>query len=193
MKNDYLSRQRAVQNALINQGKMHGEQWTISDDWEYVDGYNGLYAVSKNGEIVSFCKGKMHPIYPTLKENGYLRVYLSDGKKQRFHYLHRLIAKTFIPNPNNLPVVNHKDGDKLNNTVDNLEWCTVSQNSRHAVSIGLIKTMPIKYYGAIYPSIAEASRETGRMYRTIIKYGEVLSEDEKQLYFASKRSSTKSC
>lgn len=70
---------------------------------------------------------------PTLVNNGYLTI----GFGGKNHLAHRLVAKAFIPNPDNLPVVNHKDGDKTNNSVNNLEWCTHSYNRYHAASLGL--------------------------------------------------------
>lgn len=84
-------------------------------------------------------------IKPTIKENGYLQVTLYDkiSKKSEKKYVHRLVAQAFIPNPNNLPCVNHIDGNKQNNRVDNLEWCSYKQNMEHAVKTGLYK----KYYG----------------------------------------------
>ena len=72
------------------------------------------------------------------KENCYQRVVLSlDKNGGKYYYVHRIVAKLFIPNPDNLPYINHKDGNKSNNCVDNLEWCTRSENEKHAWRIGL--------------------------------------------------------
>lgn len=72
---------------------------------------------------------------PALTGIGYLAVSL-HGKTTK---IHQLVAKTFIPNPDNLPCINHKDGNKLNNLIENLEWCTQGQNASHAWQTGLNK------------------------------------------------------
>lgn len=74
-----------------------------------------------------------------LDKDGYKVIKLHNNKsKQQYLRVHRLIAITFIPNINNHPVINHKDGNIKNNTISNLEWCTISENVRHAIDIGLI-------------------------------------------------------
>ena len=96
---------------------------------------NNSYLINTKGEVFSKKTGKQ--LKPHLHEKGYLRVTLQcDGKKKK-HRIHRLVAEQFINNPDNLPQVNHKDGNKLNNDISNLEWCTQSQNMQHAVENGL--------------------------------------------------------
>jgi hypothetical protein len=94
-----------------------------------VIGYEGLYKVDQSGNVYLSRNGKK------LKSGdngiGYLQLSLTkDGKRSNF-LIHRLVAIAFIPNPNNLPIVNHLDGDKRNNNVSNLEWCTQKDNIRH--------------------------------------------------------------
>jgi len=69
--------------------------------------------------------------------NGYKQVFVCVRNKHYMRYVHRLVAECYLPNPNNLPEVNHKDGNKANNNVDNLEWCTRSENQQHAIRTGL--------------------------------------------------------
>lgn len=108
-----------------------------------IEGYDG-YFVSEIGEVYStkvprvlrdqgYIRGIMHEMSPNEDKRGYLKLGLctNDGKRH-FHRVHRLVATAFIPNANNYPVVNHKDGDVQNNTVDNLEWCTSQYNTVHA-------------------------------------------------------------
>lgn len=103
--------------------------------WKKLDGYSGRYLVSSFGRIWSTLKCRMLTEFPTMI--GYIRVNLTINSVCRAHLLHRLIAKTFIPNPNNKPEVNHKDGVKSNNRVDNLAWSTSSENKQHAIKIGI--------------------------------------------------------
>ena len=86
------------------------------------------YLVSNTG----FVKGPKGHILSGSITNGYYRIGLYNGKNKKYEFVHRIVAKTFIPNPENKPIINHKDGNKLNNNIDNLEWCTQQENVIHA-------------------------------------------------------------
>ena len=96
--------------------------------WKEIKGYEGLYLVSNYGDVVNVNRGLK---IPQVNEDGYLRVQLSKGGVQKNHYVHRLVAETFIENPLALPCVNHKDENKANNFVENLEWCTILYNNTY--------------------------------------------------------------
>jgi len=99
-------------------------------------GYENLYSISKNGEVLSNNGKKLKT---EITKFGYCRCALySNGNTKRFA-IHRLVAMAFIPNPENKPQVNHKDGNKKNNCVENLEWVTASENIFHAFKNGLRK------------------------------------------------------
>lgn len=105
--------------------------------WKDIPGYEGLYKISNYGEVISINYNhtkKEKKLIPQKNKTGYLRITIKGKGKN----IHRLVAETFIPNKENKPVVNHIDGNKTNNRVDNLEWNTVSENTNHAIKNKLI-------------------------------------------------------
>lgn len=101
--------------------------------WKDIKGYEGLYQVSNYGRVKSLNyrrTGKEQLMKPILNTNGYFCVWLYN-KQNKIYSIHRLVAEAFIPNPDNLPCVNHKDEDKTNNHVDNLEFCTYEYNQNY--------------------------------------------------------------
>lgn len=113
-----------------------------------IRGFEGLYAVDSDGNVWSLLqtssrrKGKLKPYVNT---GGYRRVNLYDqhGKVHK-SYVHRLVAAAFLPNPSNLPAVNHINADKSNNSVGNLEWCDAEYNIAESRRLGLQKDMKIR-------------------------------------------------
>ena len=93
------------------------------------------YIVTSCGEVV----GRDGPLYKREDKYGYLYVRLSIDGNSKHRTIHRLVAETFLPNKQNLPQINHKDGNKKNNKVSNLEWCTQKHNMQHAIKTGLWK------------------------------------------------------
>jgi hypothetical protein len=118
-------------------------------------GYEGLYAATDEGRIWSYQKTssekggrpwKPRFLRPWLIGNGYQMVILSDSERRKNKFLvHRLVAGAYIPNPENLPEVNHKDANRLNNRPDNLEWCTSKENKRHAWNLGLYDAVRTRF------------------------------------------------
>lgn len=101
----------------------------MNKQWKIIEGYEN-YMVCEDSRVKNIVTN--HLISPVLFKCGYLYVNLRKDKKSRPYRLHRIVAKAFIPNPNNLETVNHKDLNKLNNDVSNLEWMSVADNNRHA-------------------------------------------------------------
>ena len=101
--------------------------------------FTGLYQVSDHGNVKSLIGEDKIILKPSINPGGYYNVVLKGRKTRR---IHRLVALAFIPNPNNLPEVNHKDGIKTNNKLNNLEWTTSSKNQKHSYRLGLSKPLP---------------------------------------------------
>ena len=143
--------------------------------WKDIVGYEGLYQISNLGRVKSYLKSSKYPveqehILTAHKSRGYINVLLSKNGKSRPFSVHRLVAQAFIPNPNNLPEVNHKDEDKTNNNVDNLEWCNRSYNMAYGnarIKQGISRGRPIEQLTvsnipiARYSSAEIASKMTG--------------------------------
>lgn len=121
------------------------------DEWKDIDGYEGLYQVSRCGDVRSLPRtttsGRV--LKPMCDKDGYKKVCLCKGNKKRYAFVHRLVAAAFVQNEQGLPVVNHKDQNKQNNTADNLEWCTVRYNTNYGDGIerrGIARRVPILQY-----------------------------------------------
>ena len=131
----------------------------LNEIWKPIKGYEGLYEVSNLGRIKSLKRlvkkwdgyriVSEKILTPRVNNRGYLRINLcKDGITKTFSP-HRLVAEAFIPNPDNLPCVNHKDENPLNNVVSNLEWCTYSYNNSYGNRnnrIALSKSKPVLQY-----------------------------------------------
>lgn len=103
----------------------------VEEIWKDIDGYDGKYQVSNLGRIRSIYTGNKHRIIilkPMVQKNGYLYVALWKDNKKKNRLIHRLVALAFVDNPNNYCEVNHKDENKENNSVENLEWCEHKTN-----------------------------------------------------------------
>lgn len=116
-----------------------------------IEGNREIYEISDNGDIRTvdrigargyFVKGKK--LKQRENSNGYLRCRMNLEGNSKEYLVHRLVAECFIPNPDNKPCINHKDGNKHNNSIENLEWCTKSENELHARKNGLKNTKPLK-------------------------------------------------
>jgi hypothetical protein len=103
-----------------------------------IENYEGLYSVTPEGSVYSV-KSKRY-LMTGVNNLGYELVNLYANGRSKTHRVHRLVAKAYIPNPEGLPEVNHKDGDKLNNDVTNLEWCDRSHNQQHAFNMRVSRT-----------------------------------------------------
>lgn len=144
----------------------------MNEVWEDIKDFEGLYQVSDQGRVKSLRKGII--LKPSLNGSQYLRVGLYKDGKQKYFTIHRLVAERFVPNPDNLPQVNHKNGNKYKNNAENLEWVTHQQNVIH-----FYKTNPKREKGAnskqmvaqiclktnkvidTFKSFSEAERKTG--------------------------------
>ena len=149
----------------------------MMEQWKEIAGYEGLYEVSDIGMVKSFKYGKERILKPGKNNKGYLQVCLSKDGKHKTLTVHRIVAEAFIPNPDNLDTVNHKDEDKTNNFASNLEWMSMKDNinyGTHSKRVGEAninhpkKSKVVQMFDkktcellATFPSLMEAVRVTG--------------------------------
>ena len=155
----------------------------INEGNKLIAEFNALgYEIFKSGKVRGI-NGRWLKLHKG--GSGYIQVNTWRKNKQRSFLLHRLIANAFIPNPNNLPEVNHKNGNKLDNSIENLEWVSRADNIRHGINTGIIPSpwkhksgmkhprskSVLQLAGSIiiaeYGSVREAARMTGICYGTI--------------------------
>lgn len=158
----------------------------MNETWKDITGYEGRYQISSMGRVKSFAQDRKHGKIKlgNLNHKGYLTILLYDSSgRPKWYPVHRLVATTFIPNPDNLPQVNHKDENKRNNCVENLEWCTNDYNihygtglQRAAQSNMCCPTTSKKVYSVdengrveYFDSIGEAERKTGNSHCNIVR------------------------
>lgn len=158
----------------------------MQEIWKDIKGYEGLYQVSNLGRVKSveritkrfnghkICEynEKEKILKHNLNKKSYATIGLCKDGKERKYKVHRLVAETFIPNPDNLPQINHKDENKLNNNVNNLEFCTNIYNANYGtrnknIVRKLSKKVRCLETNIIYDSIHEAARKTGITYSSI--------------------------
>jgi len=107
------------------------------EEWRIVPNTNGKIQVSNMGNVRSLLRGEPYVLKTQIDNKGYKRVRVTINRNKMTFKIHRLVANAFIPNPYNKSQVNHIDGDKTNNCVDNLEWSTNSENRNHAIKEGI--------------------------------------------------------
>lgn len=142
-KQKYRNDKRKVLKALFLIENIEGEIW------KDIKGYEGMYQVSNMGRIkglrrvINRINSPMELpeklLTPILDKHGYFIIHLSKENKKKKFYIHRLLGEYFIGNPTNQECINHKNGIKTDNSLDNLEWCTIAENNQHAFKIGLNK------------------------------------------------------
>ena len=122
-----------------------GESDSECEIWKPIVDYEGLYEISNRGNVRSLCAGRWKSRImrkPVKDKDGYLTVNLKKNGRYKCAKIHRLVAEAFLDNPNNFPCINHKDENKTNNHVINLEWCTIKYNNNY-------KGKPAKYFKAV--------------------------------------------
>ena len=138
----------------------------MTEEWRPIVGYEGLYEVSNTGQVKSFDRyvkysnGRIHlhkgkVLSPIKDRDGYLQVNLCYSGRINSIKVHRLVAQAFIPNPDNLPQVNHKDENKTNNCVENLEWCDSKYNNNYGTRKDKVRETAIKngYWNSLRSSL----------------------------------------
>lgn len=134
-------------------------------NWLPLVGYEKIYLISENGNLCRLDRNSYANGSPK-SDNDYMRISLSYKQDITYEYIHRLVAKTFISNPENKPHVNHIDGNRQNNHISNLEWCTIKENDTHKREVlGFIKE-------GIHVEVYDTVNDTTKQYTSYVSAGE---------------------
>lgn len=155
----------------------------MKEVWKDIKDYEGLYQVSNLGRVKSLPRKRVTPtkgtyysvekiLKPGITDRGYQQVALCKDSKLKRCLIHRLVAQTFIPNSNNYPEVNHKDENKVNNVVENLEWCTSKYNANYGTRKERLKEKSINKPGKRVICIT-----TGEVFETLSKASKATKTD----------------
>lgn len=139
------------------------------EEWRKIEGYDN-YEVSNYGKVRSLDynrTGETRIMKPSYNTDMYLQVKLRKDRKYRNFQVHRLVAQSFLPNPDNLPQVNHKNENKEDNRVENLEWCTNQYNVDYSLSKPVLQFSQDGNFIQEFKSTNEASRQTGIIQQNI--------------------------
>lgn len=140
MQNHSLIENQGIIEKQISPEKLSlAESWKCAEHWRFIES-NTDYMISNFGRVMSLKHKRKLIISTSLNAYGYEMTHISQKGIDALYFIHRLVAINFIPNPHNLPQVNHLDGNTLNNHVSNLEWCDAFDNMRHAILTGLRPT-----------------------------------------------------
>lgn len=182
--NDSIGHNVCPCSSYTQHNKCHCTLYVLKEVWKDVKGFEEYYEVSSFGKVRSKARtiirsdgmtmtftGKELAPYSNKKRNDYCYVYLRVNGKKYPKFVHRLVAEAFLPNPKNLPQVNHKDEDTTNNRLDNLEWCDAKYNNNYGTKIQRMKenapkTAVSQYslqgdFITSFESQIEAARQTG--------------------------------
>ena len=183
----------------------------MNEIWKDISGYAGIYQISSLGRVKSLSRISNNRtlseklLTPSLSNSGYACICLSNNKYKKYSFIHRIIAQSFIPNPMGKKQVNHIDGVKANNSIDNLEWATNSENQKHAYKNNLNRISELQKKrtseaksssvidtesNIIYSSIREALKTVSIPYSTLCTMlrGEI--ENKTSLRFLNRRNNT---
>jgi hypothetical protein len=156
----------------------------VEEIWRNIHDFEGIYQISSLGRVKSLerviqiknysqvCKERI--LIPRIsKKAGYFTVQLCSSSIKKSFYIHRLVASAFIDNSNNYPYVNHKNGTKTDNRVENLEWLTPSQNSKHAFATGLRKVTKNPH---LYAPVLKINKTTGEIVHEYESFASAIRE-----------------
>jgi hypothetical protein len=161
------------------------EGLNMNEIWKDIKGYEGMYQISNIGRVKSLkritrfknrdsVRIEEEKILKLAKHHkGYLKAQLRKNDKLKRYFIHRLVAEAFIPNPHNKETVNHKDGDKSNNTVENLEWMTNQENMKHAYDTGIRNNDKVSV--AKYKPVAQFTKD-GTLISTFVSVKEAVEK-----------------